>query len=416
MKYLLIVLKVVLILSGMICPVCAGPATVVVPFVALKQEYSDNIMFSEIQEADFITTLSGGMGLTYRTERIHAGLKGQLDQSLYRDYDELNALDKAASGSFSYLATERLSFSGSVRYANDSRRDRDAETTGLLLSGERDSADVSLSSGYQFTQTVRGELTADYGQVDIKDDDQTEDDQIFSLGVRFSKNLSEMFKNTTGLLNLNYSRYTADEETVTTGALLTATVGQENQSDVFEVSTGFSKQVTALLSGYCLGGAALTRTEEHVNMRQTLTDTGTSVSQIMVPGESSSSIGGVLSAGLDYKGLYYDMGVSVSHDMRGASGTGGVVQRTRLSGNIRGRLTDTFTLTFDASCYLNRNDRDSQADTDDLTINIQPGFRYTLGQGLVLSGVFRYTSVDDREDDMQREQKMISLLLKKEFE
>ena len=416
MKYLLIVLTVVLILSGMACPVCAGPAATFVPFVSLKQEYSDNIMFSEIEEADFITTLSGGMRLTYRTERVNAGLKGQLDQSLYRDYDELNALDKAVSGSFSYLATERLSFSGSVRYANDSRRDRDAETTGLLLSGDRDSADVSLSSGYQFTETVCGEFTADYGQADIKDDDQTEDNQNFSLRVRFSKDLSGIFKNTTGLLNLNYSRYTADEETVTTGDLLTATVVQDNQSDVFQFSTGFSKQITALLSGYCLGGAALTRTDENVNIRQTLTDTETLVSETVVSGESSSSIGGVLSAGLDYKGLYYDMGVSVSQDMRGASGTSGMVQRTSLSGHIRRRLTDTFTVTFDASCYLNRNDRESQPDTDDLTINIQPGFRYKLGQGLVLSGAFRYTSVDDREDEAQRERMMIYFLLKKKFE
>jgi len=128
---------VVVLLLGMVFPVSADP-TKIVPFISLVQEYSDNILFSASnEEEDFITTVSGGLAIKYKTQVINAGLEARLDQALYKDFDELNALDKFLSGNVSYKATERLGIGAMALLSEDFRRDREIETTGLLISGER---------------------------------------------------------------------------------------------------------------------------------------------------------------------------------------------------------------------------------------------------------------------------------------
>jgi hypothetical protein len=147
-----------------------------------------------------------------------------------------------------------------------------------------------------------------------------------------------------------------------------------------------------------------------------LTGSGVVVGNSISPDQDDKTFGGVISAGLKYDGLYYDMGISFSQDMRGASGTNGAVQRSSVAGNIYGKLTDSFFITLDASCYLNRNERQNQTDTDELTFNIQPGFRYEISKDFTFSGFYRFTSVDNRQDNTISERNLIYFLIKKEFE
>lgn len=403
------------LLSGIPFPVSAGP-TSFVPFVSVKQEYSDNILFAEDEEEDFITTVSGGMTLKHKKELTNVSLSAQLDQLMYWDFDELDSLDKSFSSNVSHRATERLGFGASARYSEDSRRDRDTDTTGLLISGDREDTRFTVSSDYLFSERTKGDITLEYGQVDIDEINSIEDDDILSVNISFSRDLSGTFKNTTGILNLNYFRYKADIETVTPGGVITSTTFQEYISDTVQVSAGFSKDITELYNIYCQVGASYTKTDEGSRLLQTITGTDFVLSNITFPDQDDSNLGGVLSAGLNYRGLYYDMGLSLSQDMREASGTNGVVQRSSISGNIHRRVTDKLTLTLDASCYLNTNERESQADTEDLTINIQPGFRYRFSHDFILRGIYRFTSVDDRQNNTTRERNMIYVVIRKEFE
>ncbi|MCG8614681.1 MAG: hypothetical protein MI802_00585, partial [Desulfobacterales bacterium] len=61
-------------------------------------------------------------------------------------------------------------------------------------------------------------------------------------------------------------------------------------------------------------------------------------------------------------------------------------------------------------------DRETADDTDELTLNIQPGLRYKFDEDLVLRTGVRFTSVEDREDDTASERSLIFLTLKKEFD
>lgn len=413
-------LALIIVLVLWSCAALADPDSVT-PFISINQQYSDNILFDEDQaEADWITAIVGGLTLERKTQRLDTSFTGRLKQRWYADNGELDSLDGFASGSIDYRLTERLSLGGTADYSKDSTRDRDTDTTGLKISGDREKYGFSVSSDYLVSEKITAGIEVRYGNTEVEEDDELEENDSFNVTVSFSKDLSETFKNTTGLLNLSYLRYTADIDhqyppyLQYPGILVSTETSQEYTSDTFQVSAGFSRQLTEILDIYCLAGASFSQTDENTNSRTSLTQSGNLIRRTDVTDEDNTW-GGVFSTGVNYKGLKSSMGLALSRDMRGASGTNGVVQRTSLSGNVRHRLTEELSLNLKASCYLNENERTNREDTDDLTFNVQPGFRYRFTQTLFLSGYYRYTHLDDRIEDTQTERNLFSLTLKKEF-
>jgi hypothetical protein len=200
------------------------------------------------------------------------------------------------------------------------------------------------------------------------------------------------------------------------GPILTGSLFQDNTSDIFQFSTGFSKDITQLYHIYFLVGGSYSKTTEGLRARQTLTGSGIVLGEVVSADLDDDKWGGLVSMGLNYNGLYYDMGLSLSRDMQGATGTNGTVQRSSISANIDRKISDQFFLTLDASLHLNENERKNQADTEELTFNIQPGIRYEFANDLTLSCVYKFTSVEDRQNKSTREQNIIYVVIKKEFE
>ncbi|MBT3176638.1 MAG: hypothetical protein HOG03_15965 [Desulfobacula sp.] len=414
-RFGLIIIAAVIFLGG-IFPVLADPIKVV-PFVFLKQEFSDNIHFSSNnEEEDFITTLTGGLAVKQKKEVMQAGFEARVDKLLYQDSDNLDSLDLFFSGNVNYRATERLGVGAKVQYSEDSRRDRESDTTGLLVSGDRNTRRFSVSSDYLFSETTKGDISLGYGRVKTEESGRVEDDDDFRVDISFSRNLSETYKNTTGLLNFSYLRYISEIETTTMGPILTGSLFQDNTSDIFQFSTGFSKDITQLYHIYFLVGGSYSKTTEGLRARQTLTGSGIVLGEVVSADLDDDKWGGLVSMGLNYNGLYYDMGLSLSRDMQGATGTNGTVQRSSISANIDRKISDQFFLTLDASLHLNENERKNQADTEELTFNIQPGIRYEFANDLTLSCVYKFTSVEDRQNKSTREQNIIYVVIKKEFE
>lgn len=412
-------LALIIVLVLWACDAFADPDSFT-PFISINQQYSDNILFSDNQpEADWITAVEGGLTLARKTQRLDTWFTGRFKQRWYVDNNALDALDGFASGRVDYRLTERLSLGGSADYSKDSTRDRDTDTTGLKVSGDREKYGFAVSSDFLVSEITKAGVEIRYGNTEIDEDDEFEENDSFNVTVSFSKNLSETFKNTTGLLNLSYFRYAADIDSQyqyrSLGLVFNRDTFQEYTSDTFQFSAGFSRQLTEIIDVYCLAGASYSRTDEKTNFKTFLAENGTLIGQGDLTDEQDATWGGVFSTGMNYKGLKSTMGLALSRDMRGASGTNGVVQRTSLSGNVNHRLTEALTLNLRASCYLNQNERTSQDDTDDLTFNVQPGFRYRFTHTLSLSGYYRYTHLDDRIEDTRTERNLFSMTLKKEF-
>jgi hypothetical protein len=396
-------------------PVCAQ-TNEFVPYVSVRQEYSDNIVFSRVnEEEDFITTGNVGMLYTHRDARVRALLDARVSRLAYWDNDQLDSTDGLVRGSWKYQVTERAGAGLAASYRNDSRRDEDLDVTGVVLTGDRDRFDVSGSADYRFSEITAGELTVGYTYTEVDGIRQDEEYDTIQVDFGLTRNLSRTFKNTTGLFNVRYMRYSSEVDSTGPDPLFIDTLStfyREFDSDVFQVTAGFSRNITELYTVYMTGGVSYTDTTE--NRRVVRTGLVNSVTSL--PDQDSDSFGGVLAAGVNYTGLYYNVRVGVSHGISGDAGTNGVVERTALTLGVDRRVSENFSLTLAASGYLNRNERETLSDLDQRTLNIQPGFRYRITDTLNLSGAYRYTHVDDRDIDQTRERSLVYLEIRKEFD
>jgi hypothetical protein len=404
---------IVIVLLGVLASPVFGQNDKIVPYVSLMQEYSDNIVFSrDNEEEDFITTGNAGMVYTHRDARMRALVDARVSRLMYWDNDQLNSTDGLVRGSWKYQVTERAGAGLAASYRNDSRRDEDLDVTGVVLTGDRDRAEVSGSVDYRFSEITAGEFTVGYTTTEVDGISQDEDYDTLQMDFALTRNLSRIFKNTTGLFNVSYMRYSSEFDTTVPDPLFTTAFYREFDSDVFQVTAGFSRNITELYTVYMTGGVSYTDTTESRRIVQT----GLVNGYTMLPDQNDDSFGGVLAAGVNYDGLYYDVRLGVSHGVRGDAGTNGTVERTAVNLKVDRKVSENFSLTLAASGYLNRNERQTLSDLDQVTLNIQPGFRYRITDTLDLSGAYRYTQVDDRHIDQTRERSLVYLEIRKEFD
>jgi len=387
----------------------------IAPYLSVKQEYSDNILLTSTdEEADFITTGTAGVTISRRDQRMRASLDGNVSRLMYQDNDDLNGTDGQVRGTWNYQVTERVGTGLAASFLRDSRGDQYLDTTGVVLARvrERDSTRLSGTMDYRFSELSAGEFTLAYGTTTVDEFFNEEEDESVRVDLAFSRNLSRTFKHTTGLINVSYMRYTSDQETMIPDPLVPTSVFQRFDADMFQVTAGFSRELTELTRMYVMAGASYTESTETGRV----VTSGLIDSETIRPELQDDSLDGVLSAGVIYSGLYYDFRLSVSHDIRGGAGTNGTVERSTVNLGGTRRLTEDLSLTLNVSGYLNRREWETLSDLDQVTINVQPGFRYRITDTLDLSGAYRYTHVEERQTGLIRERNLVYLVIRKEFD
>ncbi len=411
---------ILVVVKAGLLPLCAfGDPLKFVPSISVKQEYNDNILFEDsMEDEDFITTISPKFSVEQKGERLRATLSAGVDQILYWDFSDLNALDMDVDTRLRFQATERLGIGVSGRYSEDSRRDRETDLTGLVLAGDRDRKNISLFSDYFVSEKTKATLTFSYTDDTIEAPDD-EESKSYKVDLAFTHNLSELFDNTTGLLNFTYMNYESDDRDQNSDfpqAGLTTESNQEYEFDLWQVYAGFSKNISELFSCYVQAGAGYTSSDESVQGRTFVTGTGIDFLAPTQTASTDSNFNGVLIAGVDYTGLYYTAGVSFSHDARGSSGVNGLVERTSVAVDLSRKISSELTATLAGACYLNRTDRTIGTDDDDLTYTVRTGLRYKFSQDLRLSCYYRFRSLDEREQDTERHQNLVYFMINKTFE
>lgn len=358
-----------------------------IPYVALREEFNDNIFFSgEDSVDDFITTISPGLDIVENTERLDASFKGRLDGIIYADNNELNAVDQHFLGHLGYQITERLGMLADARYIKDSRPDRDILETGLVQSAEpRKRRYFALGTDYLTSENTSNSLTYQYEASDYEDREFS-DSQIHTLGFLHTWNARRFFKETVGRLNLGYVK--ADFET--------------SEISSFSGTIGASWNYTELLSVLFDLGIRYTETDfivlEFVPPNQIVTRL-----------EITRQFSGVGSATLVFRGEYTNGHIKLLHDIREARGRGGTTVRTEATGWLRRRFSEKFSVTFSAGYYKNKSDQGTVAlvDLNQQTFRIRPGLRYDFSDDIFLEAAYKLTYVKDNIDNTSATQNMI---------
>jgi hypothetical protein len=384
-------------------PPAAGGPTELVPRISIREEYNDNLLFTkDNKKKDLLTIASGGIRVERNLERLNANVDAGVKQLMFNRYDELDSTDKSVGAGLNYRVTERLTLGASGTWRADSIRGYDEDISGVSLNGDREVLNLSLSGGYNFSEIGRADISLDMERTDIQEPLEKERLEEKRFSLNYSHDLSRIWNNTTGLLGLNYVRYVSEIRGLGGLGYL-----QEYDSDIWQFTVGYSKELTELLSYYVQTGISYTDTRETVTQN---TFFGPLSSR-----SGADSLGTVVVAGITYKTLYYDVALSFSHDVGGGSGTNGAVERTSAAVDLTGRLTEAFRATLNASWRLNQNDRNTGDDLDELTLTLQPGFRYEIGDDLYLSAGYRFISRENRRNDTLTEGNLVYFEVTRQF-
>jgi len=360
-----------------------------IPSISVREEYNDNIFFDDTQEIDdWITTISPGLELIDKTERLDLNLSARGHGVKYGQSDELDDFDQDYSGNISYRVTSVLRVSAGAGYTVDSRADRDIETTGLVLSSdERKRYSGRLSGEYVLTEKTATFLSYAYEKDDF-DDPQEVDYKYHSSNLGVTHDLSEFLPRTVARMNFGYSYYDSSNTTV----------------DNYSGTVGFSWAMTEVFNLLVDLGTRYTRSEFSVAQRHPFIPF-----IIMTREEKDNSWGGVGNVALSYRGEVTTASLSASKDVRPGGGDSETTDRTSFLFKVSRRFAEKFSAHLSGEYFLNQADAGelSRTDIDEQTISIRPGLSCEILDNLILTASYTFTRLKDKENHTDPERNLV---------
>ncbi len=344
------------------------------PSLAVKEEYNDNILYERTNTLKgFITTISPGLALTDRTERMDIYLSGRLDRRLYSSQSFLNATDQYYEGTGKYAFTPRLNLSGKALYSDDSRPDRDFETTGLSYRNvKRERQNYIASGDYLLSEKTMTTFSYDYLN-DKYDSVLYSDLESHTFDLGFIRDISNVFESTKARMNMSYAKYNMPQTKI----------------DNYEATVGIERKLNEKWNLVINGGTRYTdsrfKTIEFVL-----------VPPFFIPREvTNSGWGAVGQLTLAYKGERgsNNGSLSAAHNIMPASGTTGASERTSFILSLDKRFTYELHGTLWAGYFINRSDRNefSMQRIDENAVYLAPGIRYEFDKDKAIEASYRYS-------------------------
>jgi hypothetical protein len=379
-----------LFLATVLLAPAALPAEIkLIPLITGREEYNSNILFDPNDSGtltDIITTISPGLRITDRTERLDSTLQSLVNVIRYRDNDEFDATDQNHSAQVSYRFTERWQGSADAAYVKDSRVDRDIETTGQILGTyTRRRTHGGGSTGYALTEKAGVNLAYSYDR-DNFDSPSAVDSTSQNASLGFTYDLSAWLPQTVAQAQTTYAFYDYTDTKVIDVA---ATVGAKTQ---------LSEKL------------ALTA---YLGRSRTRTNTTYFEGTFFEFDDRSITRGNVGTVVLSYAGEKTSGNVSLYQGVKALSGDQNAVRRTSLQAGVSQRFTEDVTGAVTGEYYLNKANQGELAseNIDEQTWWVQPRLSWRLTTDFLLETSYRYTRLKDKETDLEYEQNMAFLRL-----
>jgi hypothetical protein len=363
------------------------------PSISVRYAYNDNVFFEPIEpKSDSIYTITPGIDLDRRTERIDANLRLEFPIIRYLDMDTLDAVDQTYAGSMRYEWSPRVTTSLQARYMVDSQPERDMLETGLVIGDTtRRRFNAGFSGRHVLSEAASAELSYAYAEERFADREFT-DIESHRIDLGFSRNMARYFSNTEVRITFGGSRYDFESSNV------------EN----FSAMAGF---VHALAERYSLSvdvGGRYTRSEfEFPQIRWITPETF----QIVTARATEDGWGGVGRASLSYKGEANRGSLNFSRDINTSGGRTGTVERTAVVLDVGRRFTRTWWINCAAGYYLNESKRGEFAlqEIDQETWRVSPYLQYNPTPNLSAVLSYTYTRVNYKVDDTYADRNLVFL-------
>ncbi len=336
------------------------------PTLAIKEEYDDNIFYSSTDtQKDFITTISPGLLLKNKTERMDISLSGRLEHRFYSSHKDFNATDQYYEGIGKYALTPRLNLSGKALFSLDSRPDRDIETTGLMLTSvKRDRQNYTISGDYQLSEKTITTFRYDY----LKDRYENilfTDLKSNTINLGFILDISKILKSTKVRVHTGYAKYNTSSMEI----------------DNFEARAGIDCALNEKWNLLLDGGGRYTNSKFKISELMGISKK-----------EKNHGWGTIGQLALIYEGERYSGKISASMDILPASGYSGTTERTSFIFSVSRRFNNELYGTLQGGYYINKSRAGefSTHEIDESTIRLTPGIRYQIDNDKTIEFIYAY--------------------------
>jgi opacity protein-like surface antigen len=330
------------------------------------------------EEDDFITTVSPGLELVNRTERLDLGVQGRFNWLKYEENDDLTTWNWLFDGNLRYRVTQRMTISADAIYEKDSRPDRDISDTGLILNtSDRESHRYGAGAEYEWSQITRSDVAYSYQQANY-DDPQLTDAQWHDVDLGVTHDLNYVIPRLNGRATLGYEHYDFD------GSRMENCRG----------SVGIIYELTHLLSLTAdIGARYSTPDFEAGATRADDDDTWGPLGQLR----------------LSYEGRYDAASLWVYRDVRVAGGRAGLAESTAIIADASHRFTSELSLYVVTGYYWNQADEGELAnrDLDEETFRVSPGLRYDITEHVSIEVSYTFDYVKNKEADTEAHRNLV---------
>ena len=336
-----------------------------VPSIAVKEEYNSNILLSTYDvKSDFLTTISPGIEMVDRTDRLDTDLLVRLDRLEYADNRDFSSTNQTYNGKLRYLITPLFSVSAEAGYVRNSNPTLNIETTGIAMAAiPWDHFTSSLSTDYKITEKTVAAVSYTYGR-DYFERTGYVDDISHDVNVGFVHDLGQYLPAVKGRINGDYSYY----------------YFANTRIDSVSGTVGFTCQLNEFWNVLVDGG-----------VRHTWSDFSLAQFQL-----ENSGWGWVGKVSLNYNGEYGNGVLSYLRDLTPAYGLGGAAEQNALTLSTQYRVTHELSILLSAGYYTLKSDPTefSPQVINQRTFHINPGVRYEFSKDVNVEASYEYTMVD----------------------
>jgi len=350
--------------------------TILTPSVGIKAEYNDNIDFSHGNERDdYISTISPGLKLDYKTERTVFGAMAKVDVLNYLDYTDENTVNQNYGLNVSHKLFEKLGVRAGGSYIRDTTNDSYLEETGLVTrKSTRNFYRGGAGLSYNLTEVSDMDLDYFHSQSDYDAEDKV-DSTTDSVSLAYRHAFHER-RDIVSIIPL-YSRYDSDTST----------------TDNYGLTLGLMHRLQETLTMNVALGVRYSDAEYH--------DLGTTDSNWDWTADISATRSWeTASASIGYgRNLYYDdQGTPVNVD--------------RFYARANKNLTERFGVSLTGSLYFSKSD-DSVDTVDSRYYEVTPSLYYNFTRDHRLEVGYSYANDDDKTltDNREAERNRVWILL-----
>jgi hypothetical protein len=362
----------------------------VIPSLALSEGYNDNILYDTSNPiSSWVTTVSPGLMLTNKTEKLDLMLSGLVDIVRYHEESNYNSENQYYKGRLGYTFSPRGSVQAEGGWSRDYQPDRDIYTTGIALNNtQRDRTYAGLTGNWVLTERLSAGVSYFFEQ-DNYDAPELSDltGNQFSIGLYHNLGLA-----TKGRFNVGYASYRFSAQDTNS---LWGTVGIEHR---------YHELWTIVADA----GGRFARTKYQVTELQFVPPF------FLVPvavDKTSEVWSGVGKVSLNYTGEKTTASLSAGYDLSPASGLNGAAQRTSFVFDIRHRLTYEFSAALSTGYFLNYAAAGDYGtgSIDEATTFVIPSLRYEFTKDMYLEMLYNYATTDYRNSDTSAQRNLVYL-------